>query len=209
MDLLDAIKGRRSIRRFKPDPVPRSDIEKMVHAASLAPSGGNLQPWRFLAVTDSEIRDQMVTIIHDEGIAFFSSILEEVPPRLILPSLVFSKAPLVFVVLVAHFLLERDEFFSEFQRQHNIQGAAVERYGGFVSAQGGGAAIQNLLLTAYALGYGSCWLRIPYYAKDRLEEFLNVEKPWEILALVPVGIPDHSPTPPPRKPVDEILTYIE
>jgi len=78
-----------------------------------------------------------------------------------------------------------------------------------VSVQSVAAAIENLLLTACDLGYGSCWLRVPYYAKDHVEEFLEVEKPWEMLALIPVGIPDQNPLRPSRKPVEKILTYID
>ncbi len=208
MDLSDAVKGRRSIRRFKEDPVPKSDIEKMVYAASLAPSGGNLQPWHFLAITDLNRRDEMVNIIHDDGVAFFRRVSEKIPMRYIVPALVFSTAPLVFVVLSTPFPLEKDMYFSFFQQHHDLHGRDIDQYGGFVNVQSAAAAIQNLLLTAYALGYGSCWLRVPFYAKDKLEKFLDVEKPWEILALVPVGKADHQPTPPPRKELEEILTIV-
>lgn len=208
MDLQDTIKRRRSIRRFKPDPVPTTDIEKMVYAASLAPSGGNFQPWHFLAVTDPHKRDGIAKIVHDEGVALSRRMSEKPSLPSLVASLVFSKAPVVFVVLVEPFPLENDPFFSAFQKEQNITGRHIDRYGGFVNVQSVGAAIQNLLLTAYELGYGSCWLRIPYYAKDSLEAFLEVKPPWEILALIPVGIPDHKPTMPPRKPVQKILTYV-
>ena len=102
MNLDDAIRGRRSIRRFKPDPVLDAHIKKMVYAASLAPNGGNYQPWHFLAVTSKECRDEMARLVHDEGVAFFRSISERVPLRAIVASLVFSTAPLVFCALMKH-----------------------------------------------------------------------------------------------------------
>ncbi|MBU7029948.1 MAG: nitroreductase family protein [Theionarchaea archaeon] len=209
MNLTEAIERRHSIRRFTADPVPHEDIEKMVCAASLAPSGGNYQPWHFLAIRNLDCRDGMVRIIHDECIAFFRRFYKEVPKRYILPSLVFSTAPLVFVVLVTPFPLEKDTCFSSFRKQKDLCGRNIDRYGGFVSVQSVAAAIENLLLTACDLGYGSCWLRVPYYAKDHVEEFLEVEKPWEMLALIPVGIPDQNPLRPSRKPVEKILTYID
>ncbi len=55
----DAIKVRRSIRKFAIDDVPDEMIEQMLEAARLAPSGGNRQPWRFLVVRDREIRQQI------------------------------------------------------------------------------------------------------------------------------------------------------
>lgn len=206
MELQDAIKGRKSIRQFKSTPVPQSDIEKMVYAASLAPSGGNMQPWHFVAVTDTQKRDEMVHIVHDAWVTL-SCKMPKRSPRSLVASLVFSKAPLVFVVLMSSFPLEKDPFFSLFQKERGITGC-ITQYGGFVNVQGTAAAIQNLLLTAYELGYGACWLRVPYYAKDRLEQCLDVEPPWEILALIPVGVPDHDPAKPQRKSVKEILTVV-
>lgn len=206
MELQNALRGRKSIRRFKPDPVPTSDIEKMVYAASLAPSGGNMQPWHFVAVTDTQKRDEMVHIVHDEWVAL-SRKMPKRSPRSLVASLVFSNAPLVFVVLMIPFPLEKDPFFSLFLKERGITGS-IDRYGGFVNVQGTAAAIQNLLLTAHELGYGACWLRVPYYAKDRLEQYLDVEPPWEILALIPVGIPDHDSKKPDRKSVKEILAIV-
>ena len=50
----EAIRQRRSIRSFRPDPIPEEHISEMLEAARLAPSGGNSQPWRFLVVTDTD-----------------------------------------------------------------------------------------------------------------------------------------------------------
>ncbi|MCM8768274.1 MAG: nitroreductase family protein [Candidatus Omnitrophica bacterium] len=52
MDVFEAIKKRRTIRRFKPDQVPLPVLQKLVEAARFAPSGGNLQPWEFIIVND-------------------------------------------------------------------------------------------------------------------------------------------------------------
>ncbi len=54
MDLRDAIKGRRSVRRFLDEPVSATDIEWLIEAAVWAPSGGNAQSWRFVVVQDKE-----------------------------------------------------------------------------------------------------------------------------------------------------------
>ena len=52
MGLFEAMFSQRQITRFKPDPVPREAIEKIIEAATKAPSGGNNQPWHFVAITD-------------------------------------------------------------------------------------------------------------------------------------------------------------
>jgi len=53
MDLWEAIRTRRSIRAYKPDPVPRALVEKVLEAARLAPSAANRQPWHFFVVADA------------------------------------------------------------------------------------------------------------------------------------------------------------
>lgn len=55
MELMDAINGRRSVRKFKPDPVPEDTLRSLVEAASMAPSGSNVQAWKFGLVTDPEL----------------------------------------------------------------------------------------------------------------------------------------------------------
>ena len=52
MGLCEAMFSQRQITRFKPDPVPREAIEKIIEAAIKAPSGGNTQPWHFVAITE-------------------------------------------------------------------------------------------------------------------------------------------------------------
>ena len=61
MEALEAIRRRRSVRSYTGDPVPREDLEKIVDAARLAPSGHNRQPWEFIVVTDRGAIDRLKT----------------------------------------------------------------------------------------------------------------------------------------------------
>ena len=61
-DLLELLKYRRSIRRFKPDPIPDEYIDKIIEAALWAPSGFNMQPWEFVVVKNQELKDSIVQI---------------------------------------------------------------------------------------------------------------------------------------------------
>jgi nitroreductase len=61
MDVFDAIKKRRSIRNYKPTPVPKEKLEKILEAARLAPSASNVQPRHFIVVTDTERREALAT----------------------------------------------------------------------------------------------------------------------------------------------------
>ena len=62
---LDLVKNRRTIRRFKPDPVPDEDVDKIIEAARWAPSGYNMQPWEFVIIKDKRLKDAIVGWVHD------------------------------------------------------------------------------------------------------------------------------------------------
>ncbi len=61
--LLELLKNRRSIRRFKLDPVPDEYVDKIIEAARWAPSGFNSQPWEFVVVRKQELKDRIVQLI--------------------------------------------------------------------------------------------------------------------------------------------------
>jgi len=62
---LDLVKHRRTIRRFKPDPLPDDYIDKIIEAARWAPSGYNMQPWDFVVIRDKKIKDTIVQWVRD------------------------------------------------------------------------------------------------------------------------------------------------
>jgi nitroreductase len=66
MDLFEAVEKRRSIRKFKPNPVTREDLKKILEAGRLAPSGDNLQPWYFIIVKDSETKRALSTAANNQ-----------------------------------------------------------------------------------------------------------------------------------------------
>jgi nitroreductase len=55
----EAIEKRRSIRKYKPDPVPDEAVKELLHAARLAPSGCNAQPWRFKIVKEPDVKARL------------------------------------------------------------------------------------------------------------------------------------------------------
>jgi len=60
---LELVKARRSIRRFKPDPIPDEYVEKIIEAARWAPSGFNSQPWEFVVIKDKRLKDDVAQIV--------------------------------------------------------------------------------------------------------------------------------------------------
>jgi nitroreductase len=76
MDLYEAIKGRRSIRRFKPDPVPKGVLDRIFEMATWAPSGMNLQNWHFVVVTGE--RKEALVKLASKGYDYIEPVLREV-----------------------------------------------------------------------------------------------------------------------------------
>jgi nitroreductase len=66
-NLVEIIKGRRSIRRFKPDVIPEEDLVRILEAATWAPSAGNAQPWRFIVVRGPELKRKLVAAALGQG----------------------------------------------------------------------------------------------------------------------------------------------
>lgn len=62
MKAIEAIKGRRSVRKYRPDPVPREIIEDIIDCGRLAPSARNDQPWEFIVVTEQSIREEIAAV---------------------------------------------------------------------------------------------------------------------------------------------------
>jgi nitroreductase len=181
VDLYEAIKGRRSIRRFKSDPVPKEVLDRIFEMAIWAPSGMNRQNWYFLVIT-GERREALVRLA-SKGYNYIESILQEV----------FAEKPTVVEAT--------KEFFSK------LGGAPVLVFAYYepgkespeTSIQTVAAAIQNLLLAAYAEGLGTCWMTGPVHVSEQINEFLGVQDK-TLVAVIPMGYPDESPPAPKRKP---------
>ena len=65
MNVFEAIKTRRSIRRYREKPVEQEKLNKVLEAARLAPSAANRQPWKFIVVTDAEVKEKLRKAVED------------------------------------------------------------------------------------------------------------------------------------------------
>ncbi len=167
MDVFEAIYGRRSIRRFRSEPVPDSLIKKILDAARWAPSEGNVQPWRFVVVTDEGLRRELARA------ALMQSWVAEAPVDIV-----------VFVDLEEEYM------------------AYGERGVSLYCLQSSGAAIQNMLLAAHALGLGAVW--VGAFDEEAVARILKAPKSLRPVAIVAIGWPAESPRPRPRKRIEEI-----
>ena len=154
MDCTQAIRARRSIRRFKPGAsIPREDVEAMLEAAMMAPSACNARPWEFFVAENPEIKEKL-RAAHP-----YASMLED--------------ASLAIVACA----------------RPEDQTGVCEGYWPLDC----GAAVENLLLQAAALGYGTCWCGC-WPAMDRVEAIQAILNTQSVpAALIAVGVPDESP----------------
>lgn len=192
MQILDAIAQRRSIRRFKDTPVPEADIRAILHAATLAPSGKNKQPWRFVVVEGDAQRTEMVRVMR-EGIADYGA--QGIGPGSSeWTANIMERAPVtIFIIDEAKTNDEQAMPFSDF-------------LGNVVDIQSIGAAIQNMLLAALDRGLGTLWICDVFYAYEGLCRWLG--ETHVMVAAVSVGYPDEQPGPHPRKSVDEVTRWV-
>ena len=204
-DFLELIKTRRSIRRFLDEPVAQEDVMKMLEAAHFAPSASNSLPWRFVVIRDGKLLDRMSQTIRDFLEPFAEKMTEDEAGRLrsyLHYYTFFNQAPVVIAVLGMAYSSRTTALLSKYGELPEAQ--VVD-----AGQQSLGACIQNLLLAAHALGYGTCWMTGPMVVQAELESLLDVAEPWHVVALIPVGRPAVDPTPPPRTDLDEIVTVIE
>jgi nitroreductase len=182
MDVFEAIRRRRAVRLYLPDPVSREQVLAVLEAANQAPSGLNRQPWEFVVVTGKKIRE-MGTSYHSTLTEYLKN-WEASPMRdfitkegFIRFSETYGGAPVVIVVLV------KADPVPNF-RKADLESAS--------------AAMENLLLAATALGLGTCWMTGPLRDEENLRRILAIPADREIVAITPLGYPEKIPAAPPR-----------
>ena len=191
MNTLEAIRERRSIRKFQKATVSDDQLQSILQAAIQAPSGKNRQPWRFVVVKEDK-RAEMVRIMR-EGIANVKARGEEVGSAEWTAN-VMEQAP------VTVFIFNPDGVHPWLLRP------IEQMFREVVDIQSIGAAIQNMLLAAQDLGLGSLWICDVFYAYEPLGNWLG--DTGQMIAAVSFGYPDEQPAARPRKPINEVTRLI-
>jgi len=183
MDVFEAIRNRRAVREYRPDPVSRAVVHTILDAANWAPSAMNHQQWGFVVVTGRKIREmgesfrkivEEYTRNWDESRMRGSPFTREEFVRF---AATYGGAPVVIVVLTD--TAETPDF-----QRANLESAS--------------AAMQNLLLAATALGIGTCWMTGPLNDEKALRGILQIPNDKEIVAVTPLGYPASIPEAPVR-----------
>jgi nitroreductase len=159
MDIFEAIRTRRSIRKYKKEPIPNDKLEMIFEAARLAPSAANRQPWRFIVVQDAIRKKTLAEAANNQ-------------------TFLGDAAAIVATVgdpEVSARWHERDPMI----------------------------ALEHMVLAAAAIGYGTCW--IGAFDEDAVKRLLKIPAKMRVIALLPIGVPNETPTPRPRKELSELF----
>jgi nitroreductase len=188
---LEVLTNRRSVRSFKDEEIPIEKIKQIISAAFLAPSGSNIKNYDFIIIKNKDIKNNMKKVV-EEKIEFFSSKMKSATAKKMFLDYskyftFFSKAPVVVAVMMKDYdslsarILKKYENNNEYMKMAGVQNVA--------------AAIENMLLTCAYLELGACWMTGPLIAKNELEKILDIQNPYELTAIIPIGIPKSNLTP--------------
>ena len=192
--LLEGIRTTRAIRRLLPDPVPRELIRKVCEAGSFAPSGGNRQPWRFIAVTDPRRRKW----IADRYRPAFNDYIAAARKAARDPAFPDSGRRMQRAALhLADHLHEVPVhlFVAGWTRRGQPQLQALM------------PAVQNILLACRAVGLGASLTTLHRSFGEECDRWLGLPENCPTCALIPIGWPRGRYGRPPRKSVDECLSW--
>lgn len=189
MELLQAIRSRRSVGKVKPDPVDRELIEKLLEAAIWAPNHHRTEPWRFIVLTGEGrkvLGEAYAEVAREELLDSDTLHAEEILKK---QEAKAYRAPVIIAVVATP--------------ATGPKVVEAEEYGAVYMA------IQNMLLAAHALGLGAiCRTGDPVY-HPKMKEKLGIGEQEKLLGLVYLGYPEVEPAAPARTPFAEKTTWIE
>ena len=184
MELLDIMRHRRSVRKYKTDPIPREVLTEILDAACHAPSAINLQHWYFAVIESPEKMAELKEVMKRVSDKFHPVLAERFKnnPETIQETETFLSGLGHAPVCILAFFLKPDY---------------PERD---VAMQSVSAALENLLLAAWDSGVGGCWISAPIHAgvgPELQEKFAPGHG--EFVAAMTLGYPEIIPKKPPRR----------
>jgi nitroreductase len=191
MPIGEAMFSQRSIRKFRPEPIPMADIRLILEAASKAPSGGNTQPGRFLVLTDPEVIRQFGVLYRE---AWWAKRRDEQRPWTTREQIPPEERGQVAAAQLADEIKDTPCIILAFSTRKGQASSVIP-------------AVQNLMLAARALGIGSVPTTLHAQVMDRVHALLGVPNEAEFHLCIPMGYPRGRFGPTRRKPTAE-TTYL-
>jgi coenzyme F420-0:L-glutamate ligase/coenzyme F420-1:gamma-L-glutamate ligase len=188
LDFASLARERHVVRQFKPVPVPRGLVEQTIEATRWAPSPHGAQPWRFVVITRRELKEQLAEAMAEEwrrNLAMDGEDPEIVAVRERKSHNRIVNSP---VLIIPCLYLQDLQVYPDPQRQQAEVTMAVQSLG---------AAIQNILLSAYSLGLDTGWMCAPLFCPEVVVAALDLPATLIPHALINMG---YGATDPPRRP---------
>ncbi len=208
-ETLDLFLSRRSIRKFSDKIVDRDILERLLYAATSAPSNTNRQPWRFAVVSKEEIKKKVVESVriqaermqeiiqrghHRQEFGNYGDFFHEpltTAATIIIPQ--YRSYP----DLIANFIASGNGNPKDFPTAADMQAELCST----------SAAVMALLLQAHAEGLGGCWMAGPMIARKSICAVLGINKPWNMIGAIALGYPQAKETKKPRKSLAEVVHW--
>ncbi len=177
METLETLKGRRTVRSFKADPIPQNVVDTILEAGMWAPSHGNTQPWEFVIV-GREARAKLLALLQAKAEELLADPDLPEPRRRAVLALREDFGGAAFMVAVVARKPEED-----LDKLENPLSTAT--------------AVQNMCLAAWDAGVGSVWLSLG--AAPPARPILGIQEGQSVVALLAMGYPKEVPPAPPRE----------
>lgn len=201
MELIETIQSRRSIRKFKTDPIPEKYITELIESGRLAPSGSNLQSTRYVIIKSEEARAKFAECIPLPFVTQAPLIIAccidkqvldtaEKRSKELMQSNAFADTPLAN--------MNRDsETYNK--RRREMDEESLKSYLSLNAA----IALEHIALRAVDLGLGSCWIMM--FDREKAKKILELDERYDVVALLPIGYPDQNPPQRPRLELNELV----
>lgn len=190
-DLYEMMSTLRAVRRLRPDPIPPDVLHRVLQAACWAPTGGNMQPWRVVVVTDPELKQGVADIYRPEWERYVDFARRRSAAAGLDDAALAAQERTIGAGdhLAAHMgeapaLL----LFVADPSRMAITDAELDR----ISMVGGASvytAVQNALLACRAEGLGCTLTTLHCYREGEIKTLLDIPEAWATVALVPIGYP--------------------
>jgi len=194
----DLIATRRSVRRYRSEPISTRLVDMLLEAAIAAPSPHNRQPWRFVVIeapaTKAALAQAMGSRLRADRLRDGDA-LADVETDVARSYARLTGAPVLVLVCVC--TADRDRYPDE-------QRAQAEH---MMAMQAAAMAAQNILLAAHANQLGACWMCAPLFCSEVVAAVLELPRDWEPQAIITLGFPLDEGKCQRRRPLTEVTRY--
>ncbi len=198
MDIIEAVKTRKSIRKYEREDVDLNLIKKIIEISVNSPSGGNAQNWFTYIIKNKDILNRM----RSEVETVYKKVTGKDAPSVYA---FFNEAPVMLAVVQKPYIGSLDDILEKADKNRNYDRKFIVNPG----LQGVSSFITHVLLVAHNEGLGACWMTGPLIAKPEIESMLGVKKPDNLVALIPIGKPVERQSKSSRMDVGEVIKIIE